>query len=95
MDEQKELIRNLLFSSTNMAAMTSRENHLLDEKSSKNLSNDRACPNKALFRAIGAIIWKQQKLRDDRDGPTQILFRPAIRIVIWEPALSKVNWFAR
>ena len=29
MDEQKELIKNLLFSSTNMAAMTSRENHLL------------------------------------------------------------------
>ena len=28
-DEQKELIRNLLFSSTNMAAITKRENHLL------------------------------------------------------------------
>ena len=27
-DEQKELMRNLLFSSTNMVAMTSRENHL-------------------------------------------------------------------
>ena len=29
-DEQKELIRNLLFSSTNMAAMMQRENHLTD-----------------------------------------------------------------
>ena len=29
MDEQKELMRNVLFSSTNMAAMTSPENHLL------------------------------------------------------------------
>ena len=28
-DEQKELMRNLLFLSTNMAAMTQRENHLL------------------------------------------------------------------
>ena len=28
-EEQKKLMRDLLFSSTNMAAMTSRENHLL------------------------------------------------------------------
>ena len=27
-DEQNELMRDLLFSSTNMAAMTQRENHL-------------------------------------------------------------------
>ena len=34
---------------------------------------------------------QQLKSRGDRDGPNQILFRPTIRKVIWEPGLSKVN----
>ena len=49
-DEQKELMRNLLFLSTNMAAMTLRENHLL--QGLRHTQNSRILSNVIIFSHV-------------------------------------------